>query len=103
MIGTTLSLGEVKRRANMGRTSDVDYMMGHLSGSAPLVVCKLVDYGLGLIDSREGRGRIQYYLFQGTELQRNYAALYFKRRSAVELLDEAVQAGCIDSTQAHAR
>jgi hypothetical protein len=36
-------------------------------------------------------------------IQRNYAALYFKRRGAKNILKEAVKQGCIDKLQAFSK
>ncbi len=62
---------------------------------------RLVDFALGLVDTREGKLRIRDYLFNGVQQQRNYAALYFKRRGWTDLLDEAVRQGKIDHLQAY--
>ncbi len=100
---TPLTLAELKRRAESGRISDVDYLMRHLDTSETFSRCKKIDYALGLVSSPEGRDRIRRFLFNGSLIQRNYAALYFKRRGAGQLLDEAVRHGCIDETQAYSR
>ena len=54
------------------------------------------------MDTRDGAARLRHYLFHGAPIQRNYAALYFKRRGRVALLDEAVQQGKIDAVQGFA-
>ncbi|BAY74514.1 GUN4 domain protein [Nostoc linckia NIES-25] len=63
----------------------------------------LVDFTLGLVDTPQGQDRIRHYLFNGTQIQRNYAALYFKRRGAKNILKEAVNQGCIDKLQAFSK
>lgn len=88
---------------NSGRMEDVDRLMETLVTNDDLATTKLVDYALGLIDTREGRARLSHYLFNGDQQQRNYAALYFKRRGLVDLLNEAVALGKIDEKQAYAR
>lgn len=98
-----LTLRELKQKGKSGRATDVDELMGHLELSQSLSRCKLIDYALGLVSLAEGRDRIRYFLFNGSQIQRNYAALYFKRQEAGQILDEAVQRGCIDQTQAYAR
>lgn len=50
-----------------------------------------------------GVARIDHYLFEGTQRQRNYAALYFKRRGDLPRLARAVAAGAVDETQAKSR
>jgi len=88
---------------NSGKTEDVDRLMDALALKDDLATTKLVDYALGLVDTREGRARLRHYLFNGSQQQRNYAALYFKRRGLVDLLDEAVALGIIDRAQAYSK
>lgn len=100
----TPTRSHLEERARSGRTEDIDFLMGHLDMSRNFSLCKQIDYALGLVSSQEGRTRIRYFLFNGgSQIQRNYAALYFKRRGAIYLLEEAFQQGCIDSTQAFSR
>jgi hypothetical protein len=101
--GTILTLAELERRARSGRTSDINYLMENLKVSLPGAHCKMIDYALGQVSSREGRERIKHFLFNGSQIQRNYAALYFKRLGAVILIEEAFQQGCIDEIQAYSR
>ncbi len=88
---------------NSGKTEDVDRLMDALALKDDLATTKLVDYALGLVDTRDGRARLRHYLFNGSQQQRNYAALYFKRRGLVDLLDEAVTLGKIDEKQAFSK
>jgi hypothetical protein len=55
------------------------------------------------VKTDEGADRIRHYLFQGAQIQRNYAALYFKRRDEMAPLHEAVAQGKIDEIQAYMR
>lgn len=100
---TAITLAELERRARSGSAVEVDYLMENLDSGEPLVTCKLVDYALGLVSSAEGRERIRHFLFHGSPIQRNYAALYFKRREWTDVLDEAVRCGCIDEAQAYSK
>lgn len=86
-----------------GAAADVDTLMGHLHERVDFTTTRLVDYGLSLVDTREGADRIRHYLFHGAPIQRNYAALYFKRRDEIALLNEAVAKGKIDTIQAFLR
>jgi hypothetical protein len=86
-----------------GTGAAVDTLMHVLHAQDDFATSRLVDFALGLIDTGEGEGRLRHYLFQGTPVQRNYAALYFKRRGRVGLLDEAVAQGKIDTVQAYSR
>ncbi len=94
---------QLVERARTGRVGDVNFLMEGLENNAPFLYCKLVDNALGQVESSEGRNRIKHYLFNGNSIQRNYAALYFKRRGCVLILEEAVEQGCIDEIQAFSR
>jgi hypothetical protein len=100
---SALTLTELERRARSGNISDIDYLMENLEVNNSFVHCKMIDYALGLVSSQEGRERIKYFLFNGSQIQRNYAALYFKRLGADPVIDEAFQQGCIDEIQAYSR
>lgn len=92
------------RYARSGGKSDVDFLMEFLHPEQTFLICKMIDHALGEVRSHEGQNRIRYYLFGGKfQIQRNYAALYFKRIGAMFLLEEAVEKGCIDRIQAYAR
>lgn len=86
-----------------GRAADVDMLMQALHGQDDMATSRLVDYALGLVETKDGRARLRHYLFEGTQQQRNYAALYFKRRNVTYYLEEAVAAGKIDVAQAFSR
>lgn len=86
-----------------GTKADVDLLMGLLVKKADLLGLKLVDNALTLIRTAEGRNQIQYYLFHGTYIQRNYAALYFKRRSFMDIVHKAYGKGLLDDDQAFSK
>lgn len=86
-----------------GAAHDVDTLMCQLHEQVDFTTTRLVDFALGLVDTEEGFGRIRHYLFFGGPIQRNYAALYFKRRQEMSLLHEAVTQGKIDEIQAYLR
>ena len=92
-----VSLGTSARR------EDVDFLMAVLADQDDFATSRLVDFALSLVDTREGKQQIRHYLFHGELRQRNYAALYFKRKGYTDLLDEAVALGKIDQIQAYAR
>jgi hypothetical protein len=85
-----------------GAPADVDLLMGALVTQADLSTYKLVDYALSHVSTSEGVSRLRYYLFQGQRPQRNYAALYFKRRGFTDILQEALAQGKIDWDQGFA-
>jgi len=72
-------LADIAKRVNAGKSSDVDYFMSYLTGKSPTQIVKLFDFAISQIRSAEGIKQIRHYLFNGTKIQRNYAALYFKR------------------------
>jgi hypothetical protein len=78
--GSKLTLTELERRARSGNISDIDYFMENLKVSKSFVHCKMIDYALGQVSSREGRERIKHFLL---------------------VIDEAFQQGCIDEIQAY--
>ncbi len=86
-----------------GTPEAIDIMMESLEIDPSSSPHKLVDYTLGLVKNLEGQLRIEHYLFNGTQVQRNYAALYFKRIGAVGILTEAVEMGCVDRIQAFSK
>jgi hypothetical protein len=86
-----------------GSAADVDTLMHALSDQNDFTTSRLVDFALGLVEAGEGVVRLRYYLFHGVPIQRNYAALYFKRLGRMALLDEAVARGKIDPLQAYSR
>jgi RimJ/RimL family protein N-acetyltransferase len=100
---STARLAEFEQIGRSGKPADVDFLMAELESSAEIGGTKLVDYALGLVSKRAGRLQIKTYLYQGTPRQRNYAALYFKRRGNTRILKKAVDAGLIDAEQAFSK
>lgn len=89
--------------AKEGTSTSVDSMMKHLNKSVTIGESKLIDYALGLLTTQAGFDRMEHYLFHGTQMQRNYCALYFARRGEYLLLRKAYDAGLIDAIQAFSR
>lgn len=85
-----------------GRREDVNFLMEVLDFQNDIATSKLVDYALSLVATTEGIQRLRFFLFNGTQVQRNIAALFFKRRGNQSLLMLAVEAGKIDTVQAFA-
>jgi hypothetical protein len=94
---------EFVARGNSGQKMDIDCLMAALVAWDDLATSRLVDFALSLVNTREGIARLNDYLFNGTQMQRNYAALYFKRRGRVDLLADAVAQGRIDREQAYSK
>ncbi len=70
-------LGELIERAERGTAEDVDYIISHLTDASSLAMTRYVDYALSLMENPEGVLRLEYYLFNGTLIQRNYCCLFF--------------------------
>jgi len=96
-------LHNLTTKAKVGRADDVDYVIYHLTQNATIAITRFVDYALGLVCNPEGVERIEYYLFNGSQMQRNYCSLYFNRRGEWEIVKKAYEAGKIDEIQAFAR
>ncbi len=94
---------ELIDRANRGTKEDVDYILGHLTADVTLSVTKFVDYALSHVESDVGMERIEFYLFSGTQIQRNYCALFSNRRGDWPVVKKAYERGLIDEIQAYAR
>ena len=99
----TGKLGELTERGKNGTAEDVDYIMSHLTNESNLVMTRFVDFALSLVEKPEGVLRLEYYLFNGTLIQRNYSSLFFNRRFDYEIVMRAYKEGAIDEIQAFAR
>lgn len=77
--------------------------MNDLNADMTIANSKLIDFALGHVDSEEGVKVMEYYLFHGTQIQRNYCTLYFGRRGEYPLIRKAYDKGLIDAKQAFSR
>jgi len=89
--------------AERGTGEDVDHLFGKLDEKADIPLTKIIDYCIGLVNTTEGITRIQTYLFHGTQMQRNYATLFFARRNDWDIVNRAYAAGLVDYKQAYSR
>ena len=96
-------LQELIERAEAGEVIDVDFIMSHLNANTTFEVTRYVDFALSLVDNQQGISRIEYYLFNGSLIQRNYSSLFFNRRYDYDIVLKAFSQGLIDETQAFAR
>jgi len=83
--------------------ASIGEIMKHLNKRMTLAESKFIDFALGQVDTDEGVKTMEYYLFHGTQIQRNYCALYFGRRDEYLLIRKAYDAGLIDAKQAFSR
>jgi hypothetical protein len=89
--------------AGRGTRAAVDEIMGHLNMDMSIAESKIIDFALGLVEGEEGFRAMEHYLFHGTQVQRNYCALYFARRGEYLILREAYDMGLVDALQAFSR
>jgi hypothetical protein len=85
-----------------GTVKDVDRIMQVLLSYDDMATIKTVDFALDLVRNPDGVHQIHYYLFNGRPRQRNYAALWCKRRRQTGFLDQAYKKGLVDENQAFA-
>jgi len=90
-------------RAENGYPYDIDFIMQYLTSDSTFAMTRYVDFTLGLVTNESGVERIEHYLFNGTQIQRNYASLFFNRRGDWDIVKKAFHQGLIDETQAFAR
>jgi len=96
-------LRKLIQKAIQGKREDIDYIFNHLNDQSTFKMTRYVDYALSLVGSDEGISRIEYYLFNGTLIQRNYSSLYLNRNGYWKIVKEAYEKGLIDEIQAYAR
>lgn len=94
---------ELVDRAYRGAPEDIDHILSLLTPDVTLSATRFVDYALGCVESDAGIARIEYYLFNGTQIQRNYCSLFFNRRGDWPIVKKAYRLGLIDEIQAFAR
>ena len=72
-------LKELIDKAENARSIDFDYIMDNLTADSTLAMTRYIDFALSLVKKTEGIKRIEYYLFHGALIQRNYARLFLNR------------------------
>jgi hypothetical protein len=86
-----------------GTKENIDAVMAQLNMDITIAMSKIIDYSLSFVESEEGVSRMMYYLFHGTQMQRNYCTLYFNRRGDWPIVRSAYEQGLIDYIQAYSR
>lgn len=89
--------------AEEGTRASVAEIMRHLNSDMTLVESKFLDFALGHVEETEGIEAMEHFLFHGTQIQRNYCALYFGRRGEYLIVRQAYDKGLIDAKQAFSR
>ena len=96
-------LNQIISQSIRGCPEDIDEVVGLLTSTVDLITRKNVDFYLGAVTNPEGLARLEYYLFHGSQIQRNYTTLFFARRDEWELIHRAYKLGLIDYRQAYSR
>ncbi len=99
----TGKLRELIEYALEGSMKNIDYIFSHLNKDSDLELTRYVDFALSVVENEEGLERMEYYLFNGTLIQRNYASLFFNRNGDYDLIEKANKMGLIDDLQAFVR
>jgi len=94
---------EIKEKCLRGSAEDIRNVISLLNDSVDLPTTRAVDFYLSLVTSEEGINEIEFELFHGTQIQRNYATLFFARRDDWSIVNRAFEAGLIDRLQAYSR
>ena len=102
IMNYTSLFNSIKEKSHRGFSADIDSIMSTLN-KADLPTTRAVDFYLGSVTNSMGLKRLEYYLFSGTQRQRNYAALFFARKNEWTIINRAVKKGCIDKIQAYSR
>lgn len=89
--------------AKEGTKTSIDKIMENLNENMTLAESKFIDFALGHVSSVEGIKIMEYYLFHGTQIQRNYCTLFFGRLGEYLIIREAYDKGLIDAKQAFSR
>ena len=94
---------EIKTHCERGTKEDIENVLSNLNDEVDLPTTKIVDYYLGTVKNSEGIACIEYFLFNGTQIQRNYCTLYFARKNEWDIVNKAYCLGLIDYAQAYSR
>jgi len=94
---------EIKELCRSGTSENIDKVMEFLNETSDIPLTRVVDFHLGTVENIEGMKRIEWYLFNGTQIQRNYSALFFARINDWKIVDKAYKMGVIDYIQAYSK
>lgn len=100
---TSETLDEYARKANSGEPDAVKSIMEMFGSEMTLEESRQLDFALSKVTRPESVEVIKEYLFKGSKIQRNYAALYLGRIHEYIILKEAFDQGLIDDKQAFSR
>jgi len=90
-------------RCNNGSKEDINFILELLNTDIDIATTKIIDFYLSTVTNEEGLKEIEFFLFEGTQIQRNYCTLFFSRRDEWQLVHKAFKMGLIDDKQAYSR
>jgi len=93
----------IKPMCSSGSKLEIDFVFSFFDDDVDIATTKIIDFYLSTVINLEGINRIEYYLFNGTQIQRNYSTLFFARRNEWEIVDKALKLGLIDNKQAYSK
>jgi hypothetical protein len=93
----------IRQLCHRGRIQDIDTVVALLDQDLDIPTTKAIDFYLGQVATPGGVRRLEYYLFNGSQIQRNYCTLFFARRNDWRLVNKAYDMGLIDWIQAYSR
>jgi len=96
-------LNTILNYARSGTADDIDLIMNDLTLESSLPTTRYIDFALSCVTTTEGINRIKHYLFNGSQIQRNYACLFFNRMHEWPIVKKAFDLGLIDEIQAYSR
>ncbi len=99
----TRLFNQIKENCLIGHIDNIDLVLSQLNETVDLPTTRAVDLYLGMVKNEQGIKQIEYYLFNGTQIQRNYCTLFFARRNDWLLVNKAYKLGLIDKIQAYSR
>lgn len=94
-----LYLGHARLNSGKG----VDLLMENLHMNISLRETKMIDFFLGQMDSDCAINRVVHYLFNGSQMQRNYAVLFLARKNIWKPINRAYKMKLVDYKQAYSR
>ncbi len=89
--------------AKEGTSESIARIMADLTSDTPIVETKFIDFALSYVNGEEGFKVMEYFLFNGTQIQRNYSTLFFARLGEYLIIRKAYDMGLIDARQAFSR
>lgn len=96
-------LGKYLALAKNASSNDVDLIMNELNARTNFQTTRFIDFVLSRVCTEEGLQRIEFYLFNGTQIQRNYCTLFYNRKEEWKPVKKAFDMGLIDEIQAFSR